>query len=733
MTRRLNWVDDSPAPEGPYSKEDFLRDDEAGKWLEIWNDVFIQSEWQGEPVDPARPDKGWKKTGMPDLPFKSVDTGMGLDRTAAALGGHRSVYDTDAFQPIFRELEKLGSGFKYGSSEDVMQAMRIVADHVRGAIFCIADGILPGNSGRGYVLRRLIRRAVLKGQRGLGFDSEFLYRLVDVISAPLQSHYPELADRHELVIETLKGEEHQFRTTLGRGSSILAKELKRIGTGAEVSGSFAFQLYDTYGFPVEVTEEIAAEQGCEVDIEGFRAAMIEAQERSRGASGMETVYGGVEGTELFGGRDIPATEFIGYTDREAEVTIVAVQPRVDPRGNKTNKFVAALDRSPFYAESGGQCGDTGTLTVDGQTLKVLDTQKNGGIWLHIVETENGLEPKSIEGKMAEARVDNDRLTEVTRNHTATHLMHAALRQVLGGHVAQAGSLVNSESLRFDFTHSQAMTPAEIAEVEALVNKEIWAAQPVTIHDGLEIDEARSIGAMALFGEKYADKVRVVQIGDMPKSEPSFSRELCGGIHVKNTGEIGVFKVISEASAASGVRRITAFTGQGAVNWANQQQSTVAEAAGKLKATPRDLLTAIDKTLANLKEEKKKREQLASQGSSSAAESTEIGSVTLVVSQLQDVEMKDAQAAADRAVDGKADHVGLVALAANGKVMFVCKAGDDAVKAGAHAGNIVKAAASAAGGGGGGRPNFATAGAKDSSKLPAAIEAAKAALTEQVGA
>jgi alanyl-tRNA synthetase len=727
------WIGSGDPPTGEYSREDYLRDEAEGKWMEIWNDVFIQSDWQGELNDPARPDKGWRKTGMPDLPFQSVDTGMGLDRTATVLGGFSSVYDTDAFQPIFRAIEGLGGDLKYGSSGEVTVAMRIIADHLRAAVFCVADGVLPGNSGRGYVLRRLIRRAVLKGARSLEFDKVFMVELVDTVVSEMGGHYTELQDRSELIKETLKSEEQQFRLTLERGSSMLTTEINRLKSAGdtEISGEFAFQLYDTYGFPSEITSEIGGESGLTVDSVGFRTAMLEAQERSRGASGMDTVYGGSD-EGLFGGKQVAATKFVGYDSGLAEAKILAVQPRIDSKGKKTGRYVVALDRSPFYAESGGQSGDTGTISADGQDLKVLDVQKREGVWLHIIESKKDSDPESLVGQTAEASVDLNRRKEVTRNHTATHLLHAALRKVLGEHVTQAGSLVASDHLRFDFTHGKALSAAEISQVEEIVTGEIWAAQEVTIYDALSVDEARSIGAMALFGEKYGSEVRVVQIGGMDKSAPSFSRELCGGIHVANTGEIGPFKVISEASAASGVRRIIAYTGRSAVRWADDQAATVAKAAAKLKANPRELLGAIDKTLEALKEEKRKREKLAQQGTAAETESAQFGDVTLAVQKLTDVEMPDAQRAADRLVDNKPDHVALVTLSANGKVMFVCKAGDAAVKAGVHAGNMVKAAASAAGGGGGGRPNFATAGGRDATKLDEALEAAKSTLACQVG-
>ncbi len=831
------WVEGMP-PEGPYTVADYLRDEAEGRWLEIWNDVFIQYEWQGEESP-----RGWKKTGMPELPFRSVDTGMGLERTATVLGGYRSLYDTDAFTKIFAAID----GLNPRQSDETTAARRIIADHLRAATFCIADGIFPSNTGRGYVLRRLIRRAVLKGQRTLGFEAIFLPTIAEAVIDTVGDHYTELADRRDVIRETLRGEEEQFRRTLERGSKVLQDQiekmaqrlaavydeipgestfermmeegLREMSSRGEIiaeqframrvdgymeaglnkswetldylvrhpemqkdkiaqvlntlcgqmensddpdvraeaqklrrwvesdgvdealiqklddarpvlDGKTAFELYDTYGFPLEVTKEICAEYDVVVHVGEFNEAMAAAQERSRGASGMETVYGGVDGGGLFGGKKIAPTEFIGNDTTEGAGMVLAAAPQLDAKGNPTGRMVLALDRTPFYAESGGQEADTG-LIQNGHALRVLDVQKQDGIFLHIVEGP-GVDPASLEGQAVSARVDAGRRGDITRNHTATHLLHAALRQVLGNHASQAGSLVAPDHLRFDFTHGQAMTPQELSEVERIVNEHIWAADPVKIYQSVPIDEARAMGAMALFGEKYGDAVRVVQIGDMEPSETCWSRELCGGVHVRNTGQIGLFKITSESSAASGIRRIVAVTGSGAYRWVQDQQRTLEEAAARLKANPRELVGAIDKTLEALKEEKKKREKLAQQGAGGSASSEEIGAVTLFLQEMKDAEAKDAQLVSDRLVDNKPNGVALVVNRAEGKVVFVCKVGDGAVKAGAHAGNIVKAAAQAVGGGGGGRPNFATAGGKDSGDVAPAIEAAKEALRSQVG-
>lgn len=730
------WTGKTDPPSGKYTVKDYLRDEAQGRWLEIWNDVFIQYEWQGELRDKSRPDKGYEKKGMPPLPFQSVDTGMGLERTAAVLGGFTSVYDTDAFTPIIKAIESLsksgvggaptpsplgegrGEGaleVSYGSDERTDTAIRIVADHLRSASFCIADGVLPSNTGRGYVLRRLIRRAVLKGVRTLGFAEPFMHKAYDGVVQALGDHYFELHERRDVIKETLKNEEEQFRRTLDTGTEMLSEELASLKSGGTLSGASAFRLYDTFGFPYEVTQEIAEEAGFKVDYEGYLAAMTEAQERSRSATGMENVYANVEGALT----DAP-TNFVGYEVAKSTAKVLAAKDVGEGR------TAVALDTSPFYAESGGQVADTGTLNLNGTSLPVLDVHKKGGVFVHVVEGSLAA------GDKVEAVVDTDRRRAITRNHTATHLLHAALRKVLGGHVAQAGSLVSPDHLRFDFTHAHAMTKQELDKVERIVNEEVLRAQPVHIYEDVDLQDARDMGAMALFGEKYADRVRVVQVGGMKPSEPSFSRELCGGIHVRNTGEIGLFKITGESSAASGVRRIEAVTGIGAYEWVREQRALLEEAASLLKSNPNDIKKAIEKTIDALKEEKRKREKLASQGGASSSASVEdVNGIELAIEQLIDADPKDAQLVADRLVDNQPSRVALVSLKADGKLTFVCKVGDEAKAKGAHAGKLVGEVAKVAGGGGGGRPDFATAGGKDLSKIDEAIAKAKEVLTSQV--
>lgn len=714
------WRGETP-PTGPYTREDYLRDEAQGLWLEIWNDVFISSEWQGELKDTARPDKGYRKTGMPDLPFKSIDTGMGLERTAVVLSGLSSVYDTDSFLPILNLLEFMGGGrFSYGEGERVTRAMRIVSDHLRAAIFCIADGILPGSSGRGYVLRRLLRRAILQGSRTLGFTESFLAPLAPAILDGFGDVYPELIERRALILERLEGEEALFRRTLNEGVQVLNGLISGFKAGDVFPGERAFFLYDTFGFPLEVTQELCEEAGLAVDTEGYRSAMLEAQERSRGASDLDDVYGKVQAGQL---ADLPKTLFVGYKETQSKSTLLKAILQGD-------SVVFGLDQSPFYAESGGQVGDTGLVSGDGFEIEVSETKKQDGVWIHSGRLSFG---SLAEGSKVTAQVDEARRTHIIRHHTATHLLHAALRKVLGPHVAQAGSLVSPDVLRFDFSHASAMSPDQIREVEKIVNDHIWAAQGVRIYEDVAIAEAKAMGAMALFGEKYGDKVRVVQIGDMKPEEPSFSRELCGGIHVKSTGQIGFLKIVGEGSAASGVRRVTALCGELAYRWMEDQLRTLTEASDKLKTNPKDLISSIEKTLESLKEEKRKREKLASSGSASLhLQEQQIGSIKLFVGVLPDAEAADAQRQADALVDPHPHAVAVLAAEGGGKLTFIVKAGPESVKAGVHAGNLARDLAKITGGGGGGRPNFATAGGRDASKRDEALGQAGALVAGMVG-
>ncbi len=801
------WVSDEEPPGEGYSREDYLRDDAAGKWIEIWNDVFIQYEWQGHHRNPERPAEGYEKDGMPPLPFQSIDTGMGLERTAVALGGYKSIYDTDVFAPILKVIVQLANKSNttyttYGSDENLDRAVRIIADHIRTSVFCIMDGILPSNTGRGYVLRRLIRRAVLKGQRVLGFTEPFFHLVYEGVVEALGDFYTELVERREVIVETLRNEEALFRRTLSAGNEILedaleskliqtlksfadayrenknfdlplSSSLNRIvdaDTGLEtdeeaqhltdvysqevrtsgdvarlyreirdascliapllpsyilpkVTGAQAFQLYDTFGFPLEVTQEIALEAGVEVDLEEYEVFMKDARNRSRAGQERESVYGGVSGGDELAVEDAPETTlFTGYDCTEEPARIIRIRPNA--QSQTPNPLLIALDRTPFYAESGGQTGDHGQLILeDGTILEVTNTTKIAGTYWH--HTRGGTVPvpvslsASLLGKSVQAKVVGSRRARIQRNHTATHLLHAALRSVVGTHVTQAGSYVGPDNLRFDFTHGKALSTEEIARVERIVNEQVLENTPVQTHVDIPISEAKARGAMALFGEKYGNKVRMVEVGE-------FSRELCGGTHVRTTGEIGLFKIMSEASAASGVRRIEAITGEAAYEWALDQSNTLKEAANAIKTNPKDLVQALDKLQEQLKDERRRREraEVASLRGDSKAESEQnvelAAGVRLWVRNFGDVDQKVAAQALDNAAAQDPNFVGIVAVVGNGRITFLAKAGKDAVSKGAHSGNLVREVAKIAGGGGGGKPDFATAGGKDPGKVDEAL-------------
>lgn len=739
------WTpNDEPPPSTPYSKEDFLRDEQLGKWLEIWNDVFIQYEWQGHLRNPERPKDGYLKTGLPELPFKSIDTGMGLERTACVLGGFKSVYDTDVFTPILRRIEAVSDGkLKYGQNEATDRIFRVIADHIRTACFCIADGVLPGNSGRGYVLRRLIRRAVLKGQRGLGFERPFFHLVFDGVIEAMSNHYTELIDRRDVIIETLQNEERLFRRTLSQGSEMLANELEGVNPGFVLDGALAFKLYDTYGFPLEVTQELCAERGVAVDTEGYESSMGEAQERSRGASQMDNVYGGENESLLIAvsERATPITEFVGYQYSATETEVAQISPRFGPDKRTLGEFQITLLASPFYAESGGQVGDTGVIACPDFELEVLRTWKEGGLIWHDVQlrrgrlgTMVGLSETEIQEIMEkgfffqkiQASIDLPRRKRIMRNHTATHLLHAALRTVLGKHVTQAGSMVAPDHLRFDFTHGRAIDPEQLEQIEQMVQDHLRENQAVETLIDVPINTARSMGAMALFGEKYGDKVRVVRIGD-------FSTELCGGTHVSLTSEILFFKILSEASAASGIRRIEAITGETAHDWALEQNRQLRQAAKLLKTQTADLIPAIERTLEHSRDLQKKLEKHRSQDlAKQEVEWKKVGTIELGILRLSGGEVKDAQAAVDRAVPPDSSRVAVVGVAGEDKVGLAAKAGAGAQAAGAHAGNLLRELAKVVGGGGGGRPDFATAGGKDPARLDEALAAAETVLLDQIG-
>ncbi|MEI6513345.1 MAG: alanine--tRNA ligase [bacterium] len=694
------------SPDLPFDNE---WNGDGNRWLEIWNLVFMQFERIGDLIidNALTRDGHWENVELLPLPNKNVDTGMGLERTSAALLGMPSVYETDVFQPILKRIGELSKRNYETADEPIKVVFRIIADHIRSATFCIADGVRPENTGRGYVLRRLIRRAILKGQRQLGFKKPFFADVFPAVVEVLSDQYPELIERRDFIIRTLQDEEDLFRSRLAEG-------IKR-AEGLALTGRDAFMLYDTYGFPLEVTMELAQERGLTIDLEEFNRSLEEQRQRSKVAGGIaEDVFSKDAGVLQELTKTIPATQFAGYSGCEAEAQVVGliVEGKIAQSAKKGDRVEVILDQTPFYAESGGPVGDTGKITSPTGSIEVLDTQKVNERWAHIGKV---LEGEISVGEQVHAVVETARRMDIERNHTATHLLHAALRTVLGAHVHQAGSLVAPNSLRFDFTHNKAMTEDEIRGVEELVNHEILSDRVVQAHADMPIAEARERGAMALFGEKYGDKVRMVEV-------EQFSRELCGGLHVGHTSQIGQFRITTESSVASGVRRIEAVTGIGAYQYGVERDRLLREAAATLRTSPNEIAAGIERLQNQLKQTEKRLEGLRTEQASTGAEVKvfEVDGIKIVAQKAENTDAKSASIIADRLAEQNPDSAVIIAAIDEGKAMFVAKVPALLLQKGVHAGNLVREVAKIAGGGGGGRPDFAQAGAKDLSKIDEAL-------------
>ena len=697
--------------------ERYLVDDDAGRWLELWNNVFTQFN---------RDEDENGKAVLHPLPKKNNDTGAGLDRIAYVIQGKTSVFETDLFQPTLVRIEEV-SGLTYGGTMSAQDfAFRVVAEHTRAAVFCIADGILPSNEGRGYVLRYIMRRAIRYGKRDLGFTQPFLHEVAPAIIEQMGEFYTELRERHELISKTIAREEESFRRTLDNGMNRLEEMLAidKIRESKLLSGEDVFMLYDTYGFPLKLTEEIAAERGFAIDMLGFEQAMERRRRDSKEGSKIET--------DLFAGgndalsklqRTLPPTDFLAYGNTVAEAKILALlaQGEAVEIARAGDEITVVLDRTPFYAESGGQVGDTGMIvTTSGDTtcaLKVVvtDTQRSGGLIRHSGKV---LEGEASVGQHVVASVDGERRRHIMRNHTATHLLQAALREVIGGHVHQKGSHVDLDRLRFDFTHSQPVTPEDLRRVEEIVNAEILKDEPVVVHTDLPIAEAKARGAMALFGEKYGDKVRMIEISD-------FSRELCGGIHLAHTSQVGLFKIVSETGVASGVRRIEAVTGQSAIRFVNQRDEVLRSVAVLLKSTPADVLAATERVLQQRQElERQNRALKAADGAARSVDlqPRQINGVPVIAHRIDGSDGEAIANLADRTAQRLGSAIIVLGGVNEGKISLLAKVTPDLVKQGFHAGNLVREVAKITGGGGGGRPDFAQAGGKNAEMLQEALDA-----------
>ncbi|MBA9086974.1 alanyl-tRNA synthetase [Fontibacillus solani] len=685
---------------------------ENERFLEVWNLVFSQFNHN-------------KDGSYTPLPNKNIDTGAGLERFASILQDVNSNFDTDLFQPIIAKTALL-AGVKYGEKEETDVAFKVIADHIRTVAFAVADGVLPSNEGRGYVIRRLLRRAVRYG-KVLGLDKPFMFGLVETVGDIMGTYYTDVVAKRDFIEKVIHAEEERFHETLSDGLVILSnmsEEAKAEGRTV-INGADAFKLYDTYGFPLDLTEDFAAEHGLGVDSEGFEAAMKEQRERARAArhdSGSMKVQGGALSDFT------TKTEFVGYNELEINTKIVAIvsdDQFVDTLSEGQSGQVV-LAETPFYAESGGQVSDQGIIRSDAGIADVegLFKAPHGQHVHHVTVTSGELRVDAV----VTAIVNRELRRDIVKNHTATHLLHKALKETLGEHVNQAGSLVEPQRLRFDFSHLGSISPEELIEIERRVNEQIWNALDVVI-DLKPIDEAKSMGAMALFGEKYGDIVRVVQVG-------GYSLELCGGCHVSNTSEIGLFKLISESGIGSGVRRIEAVTGKGAYLFMDGQLDLLKQSAVLLKSNVTDVPKRIEALYAQLKELGRENESLQSKLSTiEAGELTSqvvtIGSTKLLPAQVHVGSMDALRGIADELKVKLPDTVLVLGATMEDKVNFVVVVPQEQVKQGLHAGKLVKEVAAICGGGGGGRPDMAQAGGKDASKLEAALKHAEQLIAAQV--
>ncbi len=674
---------------------------ENERYLEVWNLVF--SEFNHNPDGTYTP-----------LPKKNIDTGMGLERMVSVIQNVPTNFDTDLFMPIIRAVETI-SGESYGESKEKDTAFKVIADHIRTVAFAVSDGALPSNEGRGYVLRRLLRRAV-RYAKTIHIHRPFMYDLVPVVAEIMKDFYPDVQAKEEFIAKVIKNEEERFHETLNEGLAILSEVIKkeRDNGSSQISGKDVFKLYDTYGFPVELTEEYAEDENMTVDREGFQLEMEKQRERARNARqdvGSMQVQGGALG-------DIKAeSTFVGYENLTADARIIELlqNGEIVTEAHEGETVQILLDKTPFYAESGGQVADKGTLKSAEAIIDIKDVKKApNGQHVHEGVVVSGTVQKGIE---VTAEVESALRKGIVKNHTATHLLHQALKDVLGSHVNQAGSLVNENRLRFDFSHFGQVTKEELSQIEKIVNEKIWEGISVAI-DLKPIAEAKEMGAMALFGEKYGDIVRVVQVGD-------YSIELCGGCHVQNTAEIGLFKIASESGIGAGTRRIEAVTGKGAYEELNDQLAILEKAANELKSNTKDVPKRIASLQADLKEVQRENESLLAKLSQAEAGSIlekviEVGGVNVLTEKVNAKDMNHLRTMVDDLKAKLGSAVIVLGAVQNGKVNISAGVTKDVIEKGLHAGKLVKQAAEICGGGGGGRPDMAQAGGKQPEKLEEAL-------------
>ncbi|MBP3677697.1 MAG: alanine--tRNA ligase [Agathobacter sp.] len=683
---------------------------ECDRFMEVWNNVFTQFEGDG-------------KGNYVELAQKNIDTGMGLERLATVMQDVDSVFDIDTMKAIRDKICEM-SGKTYQTNENDDVSIRLITDHIRSSTFLVSDGVMPSNEGRGYVLRRLIRRAARHG-RMLGIDGTFLARLSETVINESKDGYQELEDKKAFIFKVLTQEEEQFNKTIDQGLAILSKMMEETKAAGQtvLSGENTFKLYDTYGFPVDLTGEILAENGFTYDEAGFKACMEEQRTKARNARKV-TNYMGADATVYEELDPSITSEFVGYdrlvhTSKVSALTTETAVVEALAEGDNGTIIVA---ETPFYATMGGQQGDKGIIRTANGEFKVVDTVKLlGGKVGHIGQMVSGM---ISNGEEVELVVDKELRAKTCRNHSATHLLQKALREVLGSHVEQAGSYQDGDRTRFDFSHFSAMTAEEIVKVEAIVNEQIALATPV-VTEVMSADEAKNSGAMALFGEKYGESVRVVSMGD-------FSKELCGGTHVANTAEITAFKIISESGVAAGVRRIEALTGSNVFAYYKEVEEKLNAAAKVVKSTPANLLERLESLMAEVKALSSENESLKSKAAKDALgdvmdQVKEIKGVKVLATSVDGVDMNGLRDLGDQLKEKLGEGVVVIASSCDGKVNLIAMATDEAQKAGAHAGNLIKAIAGKVGGGGGGRPNMAQAGGKNPAGIPDAIAEVAVAL------
>ncbi len=687
---------------------------DCDRYMEVWNNVFSQFNNDGH-------------GHYTDLIQKNIDTGMGLERLAVAVQDVDSIFDVDTLRALTDHVGEVAHTV-YHQDEKKDVSIRIITDHIRSVTFMISDGIMPSNEGRGYVLRRLLRRAARHG-RILGIEGLFLSELAKVVIATSKDGYPELEEKKEMILKVISEEENKFNKTIDQGLTILEEleaNMKAAGK-TTLDGADAFKLYDTYGFPLDLTKEILEEKGFDVDEEGFKENM-EAQRQAARKARKTTNYMGADVTVYQSIDPSVTSKFVGYDKlaHDSKILVLTTEDEIVEALTDGQNGTIITEETPFYGTMGGQQGDIGVIETESGSFVVKDTiHLQGGKIGHVGTMTKGM---LTQGETVTLKVDEKNRQLTSKNHSATHLLQKALRMVLGSHVEQAGSYVSKDRLRFDFTHFQAMTKEELAQVEQIVNDQIAAALPVVTKE-TTIDEAKKMGAMALFGEKYGSTVRVVCMGD-------FSLELCGGTHVANTAAVNCFKIISESGIAAGVRRIEALTSEGLIHYYEKLSADLVSASAAAKTTPDKLTERIEALQGEIKALQSENEKLKNQMAKDAVgnvmdQVVEINGVKLLAVSLKDTGMNELRTLGDQFKEKLGNGVVVIASAAEGKVNLMATATDEAVKAGAHAGNLIKGIAALVGGGGGGRPNMAQAGGKNPDGIPAALEKAAEVLKEQL--